>query len=159
MDARKSIKYARMNNLIDLLARQGPLTVDQIMKALKITYPMFKVVRYSFPGRLALEDRQVTIPRPVASEDYKYKLATTYQTGDVLTDGEPNLQAAFTEIVSRQATILEVLEQLVDGTTGSVRKRLRSLRKQVDAVLDTMGVVADDAGSEISEWAQHVISR
>ena len=117
-DPRTSIRYARMVDVIDLIQRRGPQTIDQICKRLKVNEYTFKMDRGSHSGKLAMSDHGLTMPRPVASENYTYKLASTYRTGASDTDGEPNIQHMTGDLLTRTTTLYSDVDTLVGLVSG-----------------------------------------
>ena len=160
-DPRKSIRYARMNGIIDILGLQGPMTIEELCLNQGLTYQQFRAARYSLPGQMAMEDREVVVPRPVTSEGYVYKLALTYQSGNVADDAEPNLQKETSDLLTRVATIYLQVEQLIEFVPGRsyVRKLLRKLQKSLDGTLDRAEDVAEEAAAVVSPRARHVLDR
>lgn len=160
-DPRTSLRYHNMLAVIDLLEARGPMTVKQICTKLKISNQQFKLCRYSLPGQLAMEDRSVVIPRPVTSEGYVYKVSTAYQSGSVDDDGEPNIQNATSDLLTRVATIYMDVEKLVDHVPGRsvIHRLLRKLQRSLDGTLDRAEDVAVDVGAPISQRAAHVLDR
>jgi hypothetical protein len=158
---RDSVQYERMAEIIAIIQKRGPLTIDDICARMRFDHGTFKMVRYGLPGRLALEDNGVTMPRPVASEGYTYKLAETYTVGGPVTDGEPNVQTALSDTLTRQATIYTDIERLIDflpkGT--KVRGMLRKLQKGLDLVVTEMGAVAETTDTPVSQWARFVLDK
>jgi hypothetical protein len=160
IDPRTGIDYIRMGKIIDFLDTNGPHTMGYICRKMRITPRDFRAARYRLGGRLAMEDRGVTIPRPVSNENYKYKVASTYHTGDAKTDGEPGMQTSFSNILTSQATVYVDVEKVIAAETNKTTKKLlRKLQKSMDAVLDRMEDVAVDAGAPIGVWARTVLDR
>jgi hypothetical protein len=161
-DPRDSVSYQRMVDMIELIELEGPQTIDEICVELGIDHQLFKVCRYGLPGRLALEDHGVTIPRPVAVEGYVYKLAEAYKTGTT-SDGEPNLNKALSDTMTRQATVYTDVERLIDllalPRTDPIRVALRSLQKDLDKVVTRMGEIAKASGAPVSQWAAYVLDK
>lgn len=159
MDPRTSVRYARMVEVVNLINTKGPRTKDQILKALKITDQQFKLAHYSLPGMLALEDYDVVIPRPVPSENYVYKLASAYKTGIVADDGEPNMQSAAGDLLTRVATVYIDVERLTSFVSGSSRRLLRKLMKSLEGTIDRADDLASESGATISSKAQYVLDK
>jgi hypothetical protein len=160
-DPRTLLKYQQMIGIIDLLEIEGPQTIGDICSDQMISRQQFKNCRYSLAGQLAMEDRGVVIPRPVTSEKYIYKLASAYRTGNVDDDGEPNLQSATSDLLTRVATIYMDVEKLIEFVPGrsAIRRLLRKLQKSLDGTLDRAEDVATDVGAPISLRAEHVLDR
>lgn len=158
-DPRSSIHYARMLVLIDRIQKGGPMTQAQICAYLKLSVEQWRQLRYELPGRLALEDRGLTMPRPVYSEGYVYKIVANYRTGNVDEDGESNLVEALSDLLTRQATVYQQVDNLATLATPrtKVQKLLRKTRRDMGGVLDRLEDVVDEAGAPITEWARHVL--
>jgi hypothetical protein len=150
-----------MVDMIRILQRRGPLTIDDLCSRLGIDHALFKNCRYGLPGRLALEDQGLTIPRPVAKEGYVYKLAQTYRAGPAATDGEPNVCQTLSDTLTRQATIYIDVERLIDFLPKGdpVRAMLRKLQKGLDLVVTEMGAVAKKTDAPVSQWGQFVLDK
>jgi hypothetical protein len=151
----------RILQVIDYLQAAGPSTIDDITSALRITEDQFRTSRYSLPGMMAMEDRNVVIPRPVAGEGYIYKLAASYQTGGVDTDGKPNLQGSSSDVLTRLATVYVEVEGLVAQVPGrsAYRKLLRKLQKALDNTIDRAEDLIHEVDGPISDKAQYVLDR
>jgi len=161
VDPRTTLPYKRMTQLVKIIKQQGPQTIDDLCSTLGISYDQFRIMRYSLGGRLALEDAQVVIPRPIVSEGYLYKLSSTYQVGSQNKNGKPNLETASSDVLTRLATIYMDVERLVvQVASGSVqRKLLRKLQKALENTLDRAEDVADAADAPIPPWAQYVLDK
>jgi hypothetical protein len=146
-DPRTSVNYKRMNAVIALIQKRGPQTLPQICSRLKINETAFTVARGSHPGQLAMEDMGVVIPRPVASENYTYKLASTFRSGNIDTDGEPNIQQSTGDLLTRVATIYTDVDALVSQVPG--RTRIRKLLQRMGKALELVIVSANDAAEEV----------
>ena len=158
-DPRKSVNYKLMEEIIDFLEAYGACDVEYICTEMDLSPRNFRNCRYSLPGRLAMEDHGVTIPRPVSIDGYNYRLASTYRSGDDDTDFEPGMHGSVSDVLTRQATVYVDVQKMVAATSGTRRKLLRKLQKALDAVLDRMEDVAKDSGAPISVWAQTVLDR
>ena len=158
-DPRASIYYSRMLFLIDHIRKTGPMTQEQICKYLKLSVEQWRQLRYGMPGRLALEDAGVSMPRPVYSEGYIYKITANYRTGNVDEDGELNFIEALSDLLTRQATVYQQVDNLAALSTprSKVQKLLKKTRRDMGGVLDRLEDVVDEAGAPITEWAQHVL--
>lgn len=159
-DPRTTLRYIQMDSIIDALEMEGPMDIDTLCSDQGISVPQFRNVRYSIAGRLAMEDRNVVIPRPVHSDGYLYKLGATYKTSGS-DDAHPNLQAEVGDLLTRTATIYTDVERLASfaPSRSSIRKALRKLQKAIDATLDRAEDVALEADAPVSTWAQHVLDR
>jgi hypothetical protein len=159
-DPRASVYYARMNTLITRIQAKGPMTIDQICRHLRISEQQWKSLRYGMPGRLALEDAGVSMPRPVYSENYVYKITSNYRTGDIEEDGEPNFTEALSDLMTRQATVYQLVDTLAGLATprSKVQKLLRKTRRDMGGVLDRLEDVVDEAQAPVTEWARHVLN-
>lgn len=158
-DPRTHYGYIRMDGVVDFLESYGPHTIEDLCLQLGMSAYDFRAARYSLSGRMALEDRGVTIPRPVSTDGYMYKLSTTFRSG-VGDDAEPGTLAAFSDVLTRQATVYVDVEKMVSTVPpGPTRKLLRKLLKSMDAALDRMEDVAVNSGAPIGSWAQSVLDR
>lgn len=159
-DPRATTRYALMGEIIDFLKAYGACDLEYICTEMDLSSRNFRAARYSLAGRLAMEDRNVTIPRPVSGEGYLYKLASTFRSGDIETDSEPGLLAAVTDILTRQATIYVDVEKFIATLpSGKTKKLFRKVQKAQDTTLDRMEDAAIDTGAPISAWAQTVLDR
>lgn len=157
---RESVKYHLTNEIIDYIDTYGPTDIDTLCIELDVTADQFRKARYSLPGMLAMEDRDVTIPRPTRLDGFMYKLADGVRTATA-EDGEPNMQKAFGDLLTRVATIYLDVEKLVAiaPSRSAVRKMLRKLQRSLDGTLDRAEDVAMEADAAISPKARHVLER
>ena len=160
-DPRLSIHYARANDLVDLLDLYGPMTLDEVCTELGTSVGQYKDMRYSHGGRLALEDRGVTIPRPVADEGWTLKLASAWDTGSSTDDARPNSAVTVADLATKLATIYVGVETLIPKLPprSANRRVLHKLLKAMDASLDRVDDAAKIAGSNLSPWVTHVLER
>lgn len=158
IDPRASVKYARMNELVDLLETYGPADIDFIVNQLGVSEQSFHIARSSMEGRMALADRGVVIPRPVAGEGYLYKISGGYRTGDVATNAEPNVLAALSDLATRLVTFVGDLDGIVDMLPPStVRRMLKRAHKMIDVGTDQTVAAAQALGAPLSDRALHTI--
>lgn len=157
-DPRNSVKYTLISDAVDELHAFGPMTLEDLCAHLQVDLATFRKSRYSLAGRLALEDKDVIIPRPIAAEGYVYKLAERWRAGTA-EDGDPNIQGATSDMVTRVATIFDDLSRLCDKVSGKtgIGKALRKLRRAMDNALDRAEDAALVAQTPISDWAQYVL--
>lgn len=158
-DPTTTIRYARMEEVIKIIKRHGPQTLEQLLARTGMNHQQFKDMRYEMPGRLCLEAYGFVMPRPVASEGHVYKLVEKYHTGIPDEDGESNLQTAFSDVLTRQSTIYMDVDRILDQMTQktALRKMLKNLKRDLESVVSKMGDIADISNAPKSQWAGHVL--
>jgi hypothetical protein len=156
---RASVNYANTTKVIDLLLTDGPMDLERILAHTGMTRDQFREARYSLPGLLAMEDAGVTIPRPVRSEGFIYKLADNYRTGNVDDDAEPSLQAAVSDLLTRVATIYLDVEKLEDAAPArsAVQRVLRKLRRSLAVTVERAGEATEEVEATLSRKAEYVL--
>jgi hypothetical protein len=158
MDPRDSVHYVLINNVITFLDMNGPATLDEICTAIQEPAHNFRQARYSLPGRLAMEDRNVVIPRPVSDEGFLYKLADAWGPTGPGT-GEPNVKKAVSDILTRLAVTFEDIDNLTQKVPGktSIGKSLRKLKRSMNTSLDQAEEVATLSKTDISDRAAYIL--
>ena len=158
-DPRTTTPYLVMIDVIDFIDRNGPSDIYDICTALAIDYPKFRKCRYSHGGQLAMEDRQVTMPRPVCTEGFVYKLAENYRAGSYVQDGEPNIKTTVSDNLTRMAVCYSDIVGLCDKIPAktALGRSVRKLRRAIDSALDRAEDTVNVAGSLISERAAYVL--
>ena len=101
----------------------------------------------------------MVMPRPVAGEDYVYKLVDAFATGPSSGDGEPNIQTATSDLLTRVATIYLDVDGLIGQVSSNVvRRLLQRLKVSLTTTISSASDAADATGAPVSAKAEYVLA-